>query len=76
MYLKKNIDLIDNSEVDKILNEPKNSISNSYTDPSTILEFSAQVMRVNPKEDFFLITVTRSGNAEIQVFFTFVSYTN
>lgn len=76
MYLKKNIDLFDNSDFDKNLNESTNLILCSSTDSSAILEFSAQVMSVDPKDNSFLVTIRRTGNAEILVFFMFVAKAN
>ncbi|RNA33725.1 sodium calcium exchanger 3-like [Brachionus plicatilis] len=70
IYLKENNELFGINDNEHGLDLAKNCFSSEcQTDSSVIVEFSACVMAVNPAENYFLVTITRSRNIEIQVYF-------
>lgn len=72
-YLRNNVESFNDSIANNSLDAQKNYI---FSEPSIDLrvqiEFSAQLMAVNPKEKSFLVTIKRFGNVEIEVYFMWV----
>lgn len=70
-YLRNNIESFNDSIANNSLDAQKNYIfSEPSIDPRVQIEFSAQLMAVNPnREKSFLVTIKRFGNVEIEVYF-------